>query len=91
MERWQGAARLKGRKTDLRCAGSARNTLAKLEQQLAPGNIVRTHRSYLVNIDKIEEIRTTDSGGYEIHLESGKTVPLSRGYRDKFRSLFTGD
>ena len=68
-----------------------RNTLAKLEEQLAPGQIVSTHRSYLVNIYKIEEIRTTDSGGYEIHLESGKTVPLSRGYRDKFRSLFTGD
>jgi hypothetical protein len=68
-----------------------RNTLAKLEEQLAPGQIVRTHRSYLVNIDKIVEIRTTDSGGHEIHLESGKTVPLSRGYRDRFRSLFTGD
>ncbi len=65
-----------------------RNTLAKLEEQLAPGHIVRTHRSYLVNIDKIREIRTTDTGGYEIHLASGKTVPLSRGYRDKFRSLF---
>jgi len=66
-----------------------RNTLARLEEQLAPGQIVRTHRSYLVNIDKIEEIRTTDTGSYEIHLQSGKTVPLSRGYRDKFRSLFT--
>jgi hypothetical protein len=66
-----------------------RNTLAKLEQQLAPGQIVRTHRSYLVNIDKITEIRSTETGGYEIHLESGKTVPLSRGYRDKFRSMFT--
>ena len=65
-----------------------RNTLTKLEEQLAPGQIVRTHRSYLVNIDKIEEIRTTDTGGYEIHLQSGKTVPLSRGYRDTFRSLF---
>jgi hypothetical protein len=65
-----------------------RNTLAKLEEQLAPGQIVRTHRSYLVNIDKIREIRTTDTGGYEIHLECGKSVPLSRGYRDSFRSLF---
>jgi hypothetical protein len=65
-----------------------RNTLAKLEEQLAPGQIVRTHRSYLVNIDKVEEIRTTDTGGYEIHLESGRTVPLSRGYRDQFRSMF---
>jgi DNA-binding LytR/AlgR family response regulator len=68
-----------------------RNTLAKLEEQLAPGQIVRTHRSYLVNIDKIEEIRTTDTGGYEIRLASGKTVPLSRGYRDSFRSLFAVD
>jgi len=65
-----------------------RNTLNKLEQQLAPGRIVRTHRSYLVNIDKIEEIRTTDSGGREIRLQGGKTVPLSRGYRDSFKSLF---
>ena len=65
-----------------------RNTLNKLEQQLAPGGIVRTHRSYLVNIDKIEEIRTTDSGGREIRLQGGKTVPLSRGYRDSFKSLF---
>ena len=65
-----------------------RNTLAKLEEELAPCQIVRTHRSYLVNIDKIQEIRTTDAGGYEIRLESGKSVPLSRGYRDKFRSVF---
>jgi DNA-binding LytR/AlgR family response regulator len=88
VERWQGAARIKGRKTDLRCAGSARNTLAKLEQQLAPGNIVRTHRSYLVNIDKIDEIRATETGSHEILLASGKTVPLSRGYRDEFWSSF---
>ena len=67
-----------------------RNTLARLEEQLAPGQIVRTHRSYLVNIDKIDEIRSTDTGSYEIHLKSGKTVPLSRGYRDEFRSLFKG-
>lgn len=68
-----------------------RNTLAKLEEALAPGQIVRTHRSYLVNIDKIAEIRTTDTGGHEIHLSSGKTVPLSRGYRDRFKSLFTSE
>ena len=68
-----------------------RNTLAKLEEQLSAGHIVRTHRSYLVNVDKIEEIRTTESGGHAIHLKSGKTVPLSRGYRDKFRSLFTSE
>lgn len=65
-----------------------RNTLSKLEQQLAPGQIVRTHRSYLVNVDKVDEILSTDSGGHQIRLRSGKTIPLSRGYRDEFRSLF---
>jgi len=65
-----------------------RSPLNKLEEKLAPGNIVRTHRSYLVNIDKIAEIRATDSGGHEIRLQSGTIVPLSRGYRDSFRSLF---
>lgn len=63
------------------------NTLAKLEKQPAPGQIVRTHRSYLVNIDKIEEIRSTDTGGYDIQLKSGEAVPLSRSYRDRFRSM----
>jgi len=65
-----------------------RNTLAKLAAQLAPGHIVRTHRSYLVNIDKIEEIRATDAGSHDIRLRGGKVVPLSRGYRDSFKSLF---
>jgi len=91
------------RREDIECLEAARNyvtvstaerdflvrdTLNKLERQLAPGRIVRTHRSYLVNIDKIEEIRTTDSGSREIRLQGGKTVPLSRGYRDSFKSLF---
>jgi hypothetical protein len=91
------------RRDDIECLEAARNyvtvrtaereflvrsTLNKLEKKLAPGNIVRTHRSYLVNIDKIAEIRATDSGGHEIRLQSGTIVPLSRGYRDSFRSLF---
>ena len=65
-----------------------RNTLANLEEKLGPGGIVRTHRSYLVNIDRIDEIRTGDSGNGEIRLRSGRRVPLSRSYRDAFRALF---
>ena len=65
-----------------------RNTLANLEEKLGPGGIVRTHRSYLVNIDRIAEIRPSDSGTWDIHLRSGRRVPLSRGYRDSFRALF---
>ncbi len=64
-----------------------RDTLRNLERSVAPDLLVRTHRSYLINLDRIEEIRSTDSGGREIRLQSGKRVPLSRGYRDAFRDL----
>lgn len=66
-----------------------RETLANLEKTLTPEHIIRTHRSYLVNIDRIDEIRTTDSGGYQIRTKSGKRVPLSRGHRDKFKAIIT--
>ena len=64
-----------------------RDTLRNLERSVAPDQLVRTHRSYLINVDRIEEIRTTDSGGHEIRMQSGKLVPLSRGYRDAFRDV----
>jgi len=66
-----------------------RETLGRLEKTIATEHIVRTHRSYLVNIDRIEEIRSTDSGGHEIRMQSGKRIPLSRGYREKFKSEIT--
>lgn len=66
-----------------------RETLSNLEKTIAPEQIIRTHRSYLVNIDRIEEIRSTDTGGYEIQMQSGKRVPLSRSYRDSFRNIIT--
>ena len=67
-----------------------RDTLSHLEKTLAPDLLVRTHRSWLVNVDQVDEIRATGSGGHEIRLKSGKTVPLSRGYRDAFKSHLKG-
>ncbi|MDX1498735.1 MAG: LytTR family DNA-binding domain-containing protein [Woeseiaceae bacterium] len=63
-----------------------RDTLSNLEKSLAPDAIARTHRSYLVNIDRIDEICTTDAGSHEIMMQSGKRIPLSRGYREHFKS-----
>jgi len=66
-----------------------RETLSNLEETLAPESIVRTHRSYLINIDRVEEIRAKDSGGHEISMKSGKRIPLSRGYREQFKKLIS--
>ena len=61
-----------------------RETMANLETRLPEKTFVRTHRSFIVNIDKIREIRNVDSG-HRIFLDNGAEVPLSRGYQDRFR------
>ena len=68
-----------------------RQTLKHLEETLDFDAIVRCHRSYLVNIDYIEEIQSTETGGHVIRMTGGREVPLSRGYRDSFRSRLAAD
>ncbi len=60
-----------------------RETMTNLLRRLSAGPFERTHRSFIVNIDKIREIRTADTG-QRIILSSGAEVPLSRSYRDDF-------
>lgn len=60
-----------------------RETMTNLLRRLSAGPFERTHRSFIVNIDKIREIRTADTG-QRIILSSGAEVPLSRSYRDEF-------
>jgi len=66
-----------------------RETMTHLMQQLSNGHFARTHRSFIVNVDQIEEIRSVDSKP-RIFLKSGKDIPLSRGYRDKFNATISG-
>jgi len=63
-----------------------RDTMANLEDRLPAETFARTHRSYIVNIDKIREIRSVDSAN-RIVLGNGTNVPLSRGYQERLRSL----
>jgi two-component system, LytTR family, response regulator len=63
-----------------------RETLAMLERRLDPNRFVRTHRSWIVNIDKIQEIHPCESG-YIIHVQGGTKVPVSKGYREGIDTL----
>lgn len=63
-----------------------RETMSELLGKLAAGRFARSHRSYAVNLDKISEIVTNDSG-HSVRLLDGVEVPLSRKYRDGFKSL----
>ena len=60
-----------------------RETLTQLEARLDPERFVRVHRSAIVNLDRVKELRPTFHGEYEITLVSGTTIMSSRGCAPK--------
>lgn len=47
-------------------------------------NFLRTHRSFIVNLDKI--VRLSSKEGTEVELTDGRRIPLSSGRKDEFKS-----
>jgi two-component system LytT family response regulator len=62
-----------------------RETLASLEAQIDPGRFVRVHRSAIVQIDRVAEIRAQSHGDAELRLEEGTRVPVSRTWRERLQ------
>jgi two-component system LytT family response regulator len=59
-----------------------RGTMGYIEAQLDPKQFVRVHRSTIVNVDRIQELRSSFNGEYIILLHDKTRLTLSRGYRD---------
>lgn len=57
-------------------------SLSAIEEKLPAGIFVRTHRSYIVNISKIDNVE-----GNTIHIGNTE-VPISRNEREKFMEKF---
>jgi hypothetical protein len=62
-----------------------RTTLKRIEQEFPAKNLVRCHRSYMINIDHVRTIRK-EKEGLIINFESpvNITVPISKTYLDVF-------
>jgi hypothetical protein len=60
-----------------------RSSLSRLETQLAARpHIVRCHRSYVVNLDRVERV-TGNAQGYKLHFLGGQfQVPVARRFND---------
>jgi two-component system LytT family response regulator len=58
-----------------------RDTLNNFIGQLDPGEFLRVHRSHLVRIGFIAELRPMFHGDYELVLRDGTTLTLSRRYK----------
>jgi two-component system LytT family response regulator len=67
-----------------------RETISSLEVQLDPQKFARIHRSQIVNIDRIRELRHWSHGEYQVILHDGSELMLSRSYREKLHGLLGG-
>ena len=65
-----------------------RETMNHLETQLDRRKFVRIHRSAIVNVDSIAEIRSLFHGDHSVRLRTGTEIPLGRSYRDRLEALF---
>jgi two-component system LytT family response regulator/two-component system response regulator LytT len=57
-------------------------------QKLLPGErFLRVHRSYVVNVDMIQEVIPWFSGTYRLKLKNGSVIPLSRKHVKDLRAI----
>ncbi len=59
--------------------------LSELERRLPAERFRRVHRQVLVDLERIDRLESTHSGGYTAHLEGGEQVPVSRQEARKLR------
>jgi two-component system LytT family response regulator len=63
-----------------------RKSMAELERELDPNMFCRIHRSAIVNLRRVRGLEVDETGEYEVILESGKKLRLSRRFRKDLQS-----
>lgn len=63
-----------------------RRSISELEQDLDPALFCRIHRSSIVNLDRVRGLKLNHDGEYDVLLEGGVALRLSRRYRKQLQS-----
>lgn len=66
-----------------------RETMARLQEKLDPEVFLRIHRSSIVNLQFVKEVRTEPDGEYSVVLLNGEKLGMSRSYRARITDLLT--
>ena len=61
-----------------------RNTLKNIEEKFVDTNIIRCHRSYMVNFDQVKVAKKTKNGIFlDLGIEKVPEIPVSKSYGEK--------
>jgi two-component system, LytTR family, response regulator len=63
-----------------------RKTINELEHELDSSTFCRIHRSSIVNVRRIETLALNEGGEYDVVLQDGHKLRLSRGYRQRLQA-----
>jgi two-component system LytT family response regulator len=66
-----------------------RETMTSLEQRLDPKLFLRVHRSAIVNLRYVKEVRSESRGDFMVHLVNGQKLAMSRSYRARIGDLLS--
>jgi two-component system LytT family response regulator len=67
-----------------------RDSLAQLERVLDPAHFMRIHRSAIIRLDQVREVRVNDAlgeGGAVVLLRDGTRLPVSRRRLSRLKAL----
>jgi len=84
---WVGAA---GNYVELHAGKEAhllRETMSSIQARLDPERFIRIHRSTIVNVERVRQLRSSFHGDYEVLLRDGTRLTLTRNYKDKLQKL----
>jgi two-component system LytT family response regulator len=60
-----------------------RETMSNLEARLDPRSFLRVHRSFIVNLNYVKEVRTEQEGESVVVMIDGQKLAMSRGYKSR--------
>ncbi len=63
-----------------------RRSLVDLERELDPAMFCRSHRTAIVNLDRVKALKPNAEGEYNLVLENGTEIRLSRRYKKEVQS-----
>jgi two-component system, LytTR family, response regulator len=63
-----------------------RRSMSELDEELDHAVFCRIHRSTIVNLDRVRGLELNEDGEYEVLLDNGTRLRLSRRYRKQLRS-----